>query len=61
MAGVSVFLGAVFVALFVYGFVELRRLDPVILMYVVGATLTARVFWNRAKNCAATVGEPKEK
>ena len=37
--------------LFAYNFVANRQIDPVPLMFVLGAILTARVFWKRAKQC----------
>jgi flagellar motor component MotA len=54
MTGVCVFLGLVFVALFVHGIYVLREIHPAMLIYVVGAALTARVFWERAKKGNST-------
>lgn len=45
-------IGAFFVALFIYSCTVRRQFDPVLIMYVVGAVMAARVFRN--KNRSAT-------
>ena len=49
MAAFCLLLGVLFLALFFYGIVVSRQIDPVMLMCLVGIILTARVIWQRAK------------
>jgi hypothetical protein len=49
MAVSCLILAVFFIVLFVYGIFKSRQIDPVTLMYFVGAILTARVFWKRSK------------
>ncbi len=53
MAVFCLLLAASILALFFYSIVVNRQIDPVMLIYAVGAVLTARVFWKRAKPAPA--------
>ena len=59
MMGFCVLLGAAFLALFFYDYFLLRQIDPIALVYLIGAVLTAGVFWKRAKTAPSGAKQRK--
>jgi putative effector of murein hydrolase len=61
MMWVCVALGVFFIGLFAYSLIALRQIDPVMIMYVIGAILTAKIFWKRYHAAGRGKFEPKRR